>query len=90
MYEYLRNIGISDIEHIDRFSLKTGSDYDVLKIYFKGDSTHHWWHTHETFQYPRCHFTETRQSHQDGEKFVTQSSAALHHVLVELESVCRH
>lgn len=35
MYEALREIGVTDIEHIERYTMRQEGDEDVLKIYFK-------------------------------------------------------
>ncbi|WP_020407285.1 DUF3461 family protein [Hahella ganghwensis] len=37
MYSNLKHVGISDPERIDRYSLRTEAENDILKIYYKKD-----------------------------------------------------
>ncbi len=86
MYEYLKSIGVKDIDQIERYSLRTEADHDVLKIYYKkkkGDFFHH----SVKFKFPRIKKSVLVDSGTHRYEETSEISPQLVHILEELDKI---
>ncbi|MDE1461968.1 DUF3461 family protein [Spartinivicinus poritis] len=89
MYEHLKSMGITAIENIDRYSLRSEAEYDILKIYYKKEKGSLFARS-EKFKYPRQKKTVLVDSGTHKYKDVTEISPILRHVVDELDQVTKH
>ncbi|MCX4028510.1 DUF3461 family protein [Endozoicomonas sp. SM1973] len=89
MYDHLKSMGIIAIENIDRYSLRSEAEYDILKIYYKKEKGSLFARS-EKFKYPRQKKTVLVDSGTHKYKDVTEISPILRHVVDELDRVTKH
>ncbi|RMF17027.1 MAG: DUF3461 family protein [Gammaproteobacteria bacterium] len=86
MYEYLKSIGVKDFDRIERYTLRTESGHDVLKIYYKkekGDLFHH----SVKFKFPRSKKSVLVDSGTHRYEETSEISPQLVHILEELDQI---
>ncbi|WP_428243962.1 DUF3461 family protein [Gynuella sp.] len=87
-YESLKALGIEDVDSIEKYTLRTESDYDILKIYYhkrKGEL----FARSEKFKYPRQHKrVKVDGGTGDMEEF-SEIAPSLRYVMEELDQIER-
>ncbi len=89
-YETLKSLGVKNIENIERYSLRSEIDQDILKVYFhkqKGDL----FHRSEKFKFARVHraVRDDRQ-HGDYNTALNEVSPILIKMMAELDKIVTH
>lgn len=83
--EYLNKIGITNLNDIDSYSLRTEGARDVLKIYYK-DSGHFLFQKSEKFYFPRAEKAVVADSGKQIYNNMSTPSNLLQNILMELDS----
>ncbi|WP_426416398.1 DUF3461 family protein [Aestuariirhabdus sp. LZHN29] len=86
MYEHLKSMGIKHYERIERYQLRSESEFDILKVYYhkqKGDL----FAKSEKFKFPRQKKTLMVDSGTQKFRNVTEISPALREVVAELDKI---
>ncbi|MCL6417491.1 DUF3461 family protein [Aestuariirhabdus sp. Z084] len=86
MYEHLKSMGIKHYDQIERYSLRSEAEYDILKVYYhkqKGDL----FAKSEKFKFPRQKKTVMVDSGTHTFRNVTEISPALREVVAELDKI---
>lgn len=87
MYEHLKNLGITNPEEIDRYSLRQESYCDILKIYFqKGKGA--FFAKSVKFKYPRQPKTVPIEGTAQEYKEITEINPNLGYLIEELDQIC--
>lgn len=89
MFENLQAIGITDTNKIEKYTLRSEGQYDILKVYYKRDKGEMFARS-EKFKYPR---QQKRLRNSSGlERFTdtTEIAPALRYVIEELDTIARH
>lgn len=89
MYENLKALGIQDIESIERYSLRSESEFDILKIYHK-KAKGELFARSEKFKYPRQQKrVRYDQNGREDYQNISEISTTLRYVVDELDHVCK-
>ncbi|MGL4455972.1 MAG: DUF3461 family protein [Plesiomonas sp.] len=87
MYEHLKNLGITNPEEIDRYSLRQESYCDILKIYFQKEKGA-FFAKSVKFKYPRQPKTVPIEGTAQEYKEITEINPNLGHLIEELDQIC--
>ncbi|MGL5799068.1 MAG: DUF3461 family protein [Plesiomonas sp.] len=87
MYEHLKNLGITNPEEIDRYSLRQESYCDILKIYFQKEKGE-FFAKSVKFKYPRQPKTTPIEGTAQEYKEITEINPNLGHLIEELDQIC--
>lgn len=86
MARYLKSLGITNPDEIDRYSLRQEANNDILKIYFQKDKGE-FFAKSVKFKYPRQRKTIAGDG--QGFKEVQEISPNLRYVIDELDQICQ-
>lgn len=88
MYKHLKSLGIQDFDTIEKYSLRSESEYDILKVYYKKIKGELFARS-EKFKYPRQQKrVRVDSGNSNGYQNVTEISPSLRYVVEELDQVC--
>lgn len=88
-YNALKSLGVKHTEDIEKYSLRSESDQDVLKIYHvrkKGEL----FQRSEKFKFPRGTRMVRSDENPSEYKEISEVSSVLTHVLAELDDITNH
>lgn len=89
MYENLKAIGVTDIDQIEKYTVRTEGRADVLKVYYrreKGDL----FARSEKFKYPRQQKRVKVDSGSGAYSDTSEIAPTLRYVIEELDQIARH
>ncbi len=89
MHENLKALGVTDVDSIERFGLRSESDFDILKIYHKKKKGELFAKS-EKFKFPRQQ-KRVRIDADGKSKYqsVSEISQTLRYVVAELDMICK-
>lgn len=88
-YTILQSLGVKDIDHIERYSVRTEGGSDVLKIYYekkKGQL----FHRSEKFKFSRSSRGVRSSTDPNAYKEISEVSPMLTKVMAELDDIVEH
>ena len=88
-YIILKSLGVKDVDHIERYAVRTEGDSDSLKIYYekkKGQL----FHKSEKFKFPRSRRGVRSSTDPNGYMEMSEVSPMLTKVMVELDDIVNH
>jgi hypothetical protein len=88
MYPNLKAIGVSNVERIEKYTVRTEGKCDVLKIYYQRDKGDLFARS-EKYKYPRQQKRVLVDSGTQSFSNVTEVSPALRYVVEELDQIAR-
>ncbi len=89
MYESLKDLGVTDIEHIEKYSLRQEGDEDILKIYFKRKKGDIFAHSLK-FRHGRAKKMVLIDSGRQEYKEISEISPTMQKLTQELDQVVSH
>ena len=89
MYAHLKSLGIQDVNSIEKYSLRSEAEYDILKIYHKKKKGELFARS-EKFKYPRQQKKlRVDSGNNNGYRDISEISTTLRHVIEELDHLCK-
>ena len=88
-YTILKSLGVKELDHIERYSVRTEGDSDVLKIYYekkKGQL----FHKSEKFKFARSSRGVRSSSEHSAYEEISEVSPMLTKVMAELDDIVEH
>ncbi|WP_354623332.1 DUF3461 family protein [Psychromonas sp. MME2] len=88
MYQNLQSIGITNVDEIERYSIRQEGDNDILKIYFKKDKgAHQFFSRSVKFKFPRQHKKISADHGGRGFRNVYEINSSLRYITQELDTL---
>lgn len=88
MYENLKAIGITDVDQIEKYTVRTEGRADVLKVYYRRDKGDLFARS-EKFKYPRQHKRVKVDSGSGAYSDMSEIAPTLRYVIEELDQIAR-
>jgi len=88
MYDNLKAIGVTQTDRIEKYSIRTESDHDILKIYYQKNKGELFARS-EKFKYPRQHKKVQVDSGTHTFQNVSEIAPTLRYVVEELDKICK-
>jgi len=89
MYESLKELGVTNIEHIEKYTLRQEGDEDILKIYFKRLKGELFAHSTK-FRHGRAKKMVLIDSGKHEYKEVSEISPTMQKLTLELDKIVKH
>ncbi|EAR11180.1 DUF3461 family protein [Reinekea blandensis] len=89
MYENLKAIGITDVDQIEKYTVRTEGRADVLKVYYRRDKGDLFARS-EKFKYPRQQKRVKVDSGSGSYSDMSEIAPTLRYVIEELDQIARH
>ena len=89
MYENLKAIGITNVDQIEKYTVRTEGRADVLKVYYRRDKGDLFARS-EKFKYPRQHKRVKVDSGSSVYSDMSEIAPTLRYVIEELDQIARH
>lgn len=88
MYQNLKSIGVTNVEDIERYSLRQEGSKDILKIYFKKDKAANQLFSRSLkFKFPRQHKKIGEDHGGRGFRDVYEINSSLRYIIKELDTL---